>query len=122
MSRTDIIHGSNRHTTLFHYTDGVGLRGILETGHLLPSLKRHNPRDVRYGEGQYLSDRVPGTLSSSQLSRCFLGQPFQARRFTHFIEIDMVGIDVLKGRDGVYVVLGREPLDLSGRLIRSGEN
>ncbi|WP_073463308.1 hypothetical protein [Rhizobacter sp. OV335] len=42
--------------------------------------------------------------------------------FTGFVKIDMAEIDVLKGRDGVYVVLGREPLDLSGRLIRSGEN
>jgi hypothetical protein len=47
--------------TLFHYTDESGLKGILDSGVLRPSLKSVNRRDVRYGNGQYLSDIKPGT-------------------------------------------------------------
>jgi hypothetical protein len=45
--------------SLFHYTNAEGLAGILESGELRPSLKALNPNDVRYGNGQYLSDMCP---------------------------------------------------------------
>ncbi len=72
-----------------HYTSEHGLRGILESQSLLPSLVALNPADARYGDGQYLSDIAPGTKSLSELSRAFLGFPFQGRRFTHYVEIDV---------------------------------
>jgi hypothetical protein len=98
------------------------MKAILETGKLLPSLKRLNPRDVRYGNGQYLSDIRPGTMSCAQLSRCFLGQPFQGKRFTNFVEIDVTGLKAVKGRDGVFVIPNEGSLDLVGRIVRSGAN
>ena len=104
---------------LYHYTDEAGMRGITQSGKLRPSLRANNPRDVRYGEGQYLSDFVPGTKPPAQLSREFLGQPFQGRRFTHYVEIDVTGLEVVQGRNGVFVVRGRrveamaEMLDLA---------
>jgi RHS repeat-associated protein len=108
--------------TLFHYTDEAGMKGIVESEKLLPSLKRLSPKDARYGNGQYLSDVAPGTMSCAQLSRCFVGQPFQGQRFTHFVEIDVTGLNVVKGRDGVFVVPNEGVLDLAGRIIRSGVN
>jgi RHS repeat-associated protein len=105
---------------LFHYTTESGLRGILESGGLKPSLKALNPSDARYGSGQYLSDIVPGTKTPAQLSREFLGQPFQGQRFTHFLEIDVSGLNTVQGRPGVFVIPGETPLDLTGRIIRSG--
>jgi hypothetical protein len=105
---------------LYHYTDEAGARGITGSGELRPSLRANNPRDVRYGEGQYLSDFAPGTKTPAQLSREFLGQPFQGRRFTHYVEIDVTDLNVVQGRNGVFVVPGNQPLDLTGRIVGSG--
>ncbi|HVU09418.1 MAG TPA: HYD1 signature containing ADP-ribosyltransferase family protein [Verrucomicrobiae bacterium] len=107
--------------TLFHYTDEQGLSGILDSGELNPSLKALNPNDVRYGNGQYLSDIVPGTMTPAQLSRQFLGQPFQGAKYTSYIEIDVSGLNVIQGRPGVFVIPGETPLDLTGRIISSGK-
>jgi hypothetical protein len=108
--------------TLFHYTNQAGMTGITESKQLLPSLKSANPNDVRHGNGQYLSDISPGSMSCAQLSRCFLGQPFQGQRFTNFVEIDVTGLNIVKGRSGVFVVPNEAPLNLSGRIVRSGSN
>ncbi len=92
--------------SLFHYTDEAGQAGIRESGELRPSLKAANPTDAKFGDGQYLSDIAPGSRTCSQLSRCFLGMPFQGARFTHYVEIDVTGLNVMKGRDNVFVILG----------------
>jgi hypothetical protein len=75
--------------TMYHYTTEEGQRGIVESGELRPSLKSENPQDARYGDGQYMSDIAPGTKTCAQLSRCFIGQPFQGKRFTHYVEINV---------------------------------
>lgn len=107
-------------TCLFHYTDEAGLRGILDSQLLLPSLVAINPRDARYGDGQYFSDAPPGSMSLSQLSRAFLGFPFRGSRYTHFIEIDVTGLNVITGRESVFLVLNTDPLDLTGRIVGYG--
>jgi len=86
----------------------------------LPSLVALNPADARYGDGQYLSDFAPGTKSLGELSRAFLGFPFQGRRFTYYVEIDVTGLDLVSGREGVFVVLNAEALDLTGRMVGFG--
>ena len=106
--------------TLFHYTDEAGHTGILDSEALNPSLKALNPKDARYGNGQYLSDIVPGTKTPAQLSREFLGIPFQGSRFTHYVEIDVSGLNVVEGRAGVFVIPNEGPLDLGGRIVGSG--
>jgi hypothetical protein len=106
--------------TLFHYTNQKGLTGILDSGNLRPSLKAVNPSDVRYGNGQYLSDIVPGTKTPAQLSREFLGQPFQGSKYTHYLKIDVSGLNAIQGRPGVFVVPNEVPLNLGGRIINSG--
>lgn len=41
-------------------------------------------------------------------------------KFTHYIEIDVSGLNIVKGRTRVYVVLNEEALDLAGRIISTG--
>ena len=108
--------------TLFHYTTERGQAGILRSGQLNASTVQANPADARYGNGQYLSDIAPGTRTAAQLSRAFLGSPFQGARFTHFLEIDVTGLNVVQGRPGVFVVPGNAPLDITERIFRFGAN
>jgi len=107
---------------MFHYTDEVGLNGILSSGKLNPSLRSVNPNDARYGNGQYLSDISPGTMTNSQLSRAFLNVPWQGARFTNYVEINTAGLNVVPGRSGVFVIPGENPLNVAGRVTSSGVN
>ncbi|PPU39703.1 hypothetical protein XaplCFBP3123_12035 [Xanthomonas arboricola pv. populi] len=105
---------------MYHYTNEAGMNGILDSQSMNPSLKALNPNDVRYGNGQYFSDIAPGTMNPAQLSRAFINNPFQGARYTHFIEIDTAGLNVIQGRPGVYVVPNEVPLDLAGRIPNNG--
>ena len=69
-----------------------------------PPTSAGHPRDVRYGDGQYLSDISPGTKTPAQLSRAPFGHPFLGRRGTHYVEIDVTGLNVQRGRPGVFVI------------------
>jgi len=111
---------SESSSTLFHYTNEKGLNGILESNELLPSLKSVNPKDVRYGEGQYLTDIVPGSMTPNQLSRQLVGNPFLGSKYTHYVEIDVQGLNVIQGRPNVYVVPNTKPLDITNRLVNNG--
>lgn len=119
---SDAANTAGPSRTLFHYTDDEGLEGILRSGELRPSLKANNPKDARYGDGQYVSDIAPGTKTCAQLSRCFIGQPFQGQRFKNYVEIDVSGLNVLAGRDGVFVIPGQSSLNLTGRIVGWGAN
>ncbi len=108
--------------TLFHYTTERSMRLIVETGYLNPSLKANNPNDVRYGDGQYLTDIPPGTKTPAQLSRLFIDNPFQGRRFTHYVAINVDGLPVVLGRPHVYVLPNVMPLFVGDRLVGYGAN
>jgi hypothetical protein len=108
--------------TLFHYTSEKGFKGIMDSEELLPSLRQANPKDARYGNGQYLSDIRPGILTSSQLSQRFVGIPFLKNKFAYYVEINTRGLNVVKGRDGVFVIPGDKSLNLSGRIVSFGRN
>src|SRR5262245_57697177 len=97
------------------------MNGIANSGELRASLWRAGTKDVRYGNGHYLSDIVPGTRTPAELSHGFLGIPFQGRRFTHYVEIDVSGLPVIQGRQGVFVVPNDVPLDVPGRIISRGK-
>jgi HYD1 signature containing ADP-ribosyltransferase len=121
--RASSVEGSNSPgQTLFHYTNEAGQQGIVDSQELLPSLKAANPQDAKFGDGQYLSDIEPGTRTNAQLSRSFIGQPFQGARFSNFVEIDVSGLDVVQGRENVFVILNVGPLDLTGRIVSWGVN
>ena len=106
---------------LYHYTTQEGQDAILNSKTLNPSLKAVNPSDARYGDGQYLSDIAPGTKTPAQLSKAFLNLPYLGRRFTNYVAIDVTGLKVEKGRDGVFVIPNAEALDLTSRIVGSGK-
>ena len=107
---------------LYHYTSQIGYRGILESKLINPSLKANNPKDARFGEGQYVSDIMPKTKRPSQLSMIFFGIPWAGRRFEYHISIDVHGLDVIHGRANVYLIKNIKPLDISKRLKGHGKN
>ena len=107
--------------TLYHYTNEEGMYGIIDSGELNPSLKANNPKDARFGNGQYLSDIIPGTKTPAQLSRSFIGNPFQGTKYEFYVEIDVTGLIVNYGRENVYVINGNTPLDVSNRIVSYGK-
>jgi hypothetical protein len=111
-------------TSLYHYTTEENMNKIVESQELHASTAAKNPNDVRYGDGQYLSDIQPGTKTKWQLTARFLGSPIFARgnKYTHFVEIDVRGLEVVEGRPRVFVIPGGGSLDLAGRIVRYGAN
>ncbi|MEU2869595.1 putative T7SS-secreted protein [Streptomyces olivoreticuli] len=111
-------------TSLIHYTNEAGHQGILESNEMRASIRAHNPKDARFGDGQYLSDIEPGAKTPGQLSYSFLRVPWAGRKFTHFLEIDVQGLDVMRSveRPDVYVIPNDGPLNLEGRIISHGKN
>ncbi len=105
---------------LYHYTNKKGMNGILESLKLNPSFKANNPKDVRYGDGQYLSDLRPDEYSPEQLVKKFINVP-NKYKYTHCIEIDITGLNVIKGRYGAFVIPNNCPLDLTDRIVNSGK-
>ena len=83
-------------------------------------MKSNNPKDARYGNGQYLSDINPESTTPTKLAKKFINVP-NKYKYTHYIEIDVSGLNVIQGRDGVYVIPNEEALDLTGRIINSGK-
>jgi len=75
---------------------------------------------VRYGNGQYLSDLAPETKTPAQLAKLFINVP-NKYKYTHYVEIDVSGLEVIKGREGVFVIPNEKPLDLTGRIVRTGK-
>lgn len=107
---------------MYHYTSEEGHAGILRSKKILPSLKANNPKDARFGEGQYVSDILPGTKRPAQLSMIFFGIPWAGKRFTHYIAINVRGLNVISGRIYVYLIKNKKPLDITERLIKHGRN
>lgn len=95
------------------------MNGIVESKELNPSLKANNPKDARYGDGQYLSDNTPGSKTPAQLAKEFINVP-NKYKYTNYVEIDTTGLNVVKGRDGVFVIPNDGPLDLINRIVNWG--
>ena len=117
-----VVKESDGVNKLYHYTNDKGLNGILESGQPNPSIKAFNPKDARYGNGQYLSDVVPGEKTLGQLSYKFLNVPWSGKKFTNYIEIDVSGLNMIKGREGVYLIPNEGPLDITNRIISHGKS
>lgn len=105
---------------LFHYTSKNGYGGILQSKKINPSLRANNPKDARFGDGQYVSDIIPGTKRPGELSKIFFGIPWAGKRFTHHINITVEGLNVIFGRDYVYLIQNSDPLDITERLVGHG--
>lgn len=108
--------------TLWHYTRRANAEAIVESRVLLPSLRADKPQDARYGDGQYMTDIPPGTRSRSQLSKLLVGVPFAAPRFTHYVEVDVTGLEVVRCREHVFLIPGCAPLVLERRILGWGAN
>ncbi|MGW2635654.1 HYD1 signature containing ADP-ribosyltransferase family protein [Streptomyces sp. NPDC001348] len=110
--------------TLYHYTTAKKLDLILDSNELWASTKAAKPQDAKLGDGQYLSDIVPGTKTQGQLARAFYGTPWGGQNFTHFIEVDVRGLQLVTAPDrpGVFLIPNDGPLDLTDRLVRYGTN
>ena len=104
---------------LYHYTNKKGMDGIVESMELNPSLKANNPKDARYGNGQYLSDIKPYAQTPVSLAKKFINVP-NKYKYTHYIEINVTGLNVISGRDGVFVIPNDVPLDLTNRIVSTG--
>ncbi len=89
-----------------------------------PSIKEHNPKDARFGDGQYLSPIEPGTKTPGQLSHAFVRVPWAGHKFTHYFEIDVSDLEVWRSveRPDVYVILNDQPLDLTNRIVSHGKS
>jgi hypothetical protein len=95
---------------------------ITSSQELRASLKAGNPKDARHGDGQCLPDVKPGAKTLGQLSAAVLRVPWAGRKFTHYLEIDVSGLNVVEGRPGVFVTPNSGSLDLTGRILGSGRN
>jgi hypothetical protein len=97
-----LVHNCNDEIpdVLHHYTNEAGHDGILASQELRPSTKAANPNDAKFGDGQYLTDVQPGTKRPGQLSAAFYRVPWLERKVSHYISIDVRGLDVRKGREG----------------------
>jgi hypothetical protein len=98
------------------------MKAIVGRRLLRPSRARRGSKDVRYGNGQYLTDIAPGRLSRSQLSRALVGIPFLGQRFTHFVAIEIFGLQIIHCRPGVFLVPNDFALSLIGRIGDFGES
>jgi HYD1 signature containing ADP-ribosyltransferase len=62
-----------------------------------------------------------GFMSRWQLSARLFTTPWKASGLTHFLEIDVSGLNVLNPRPGTYLIPGETALDLTGRITRGGQ-
>nr|WP_167358906.1 HYD1 signature containing ADP-ribosyltransferase family protein [Streptomyces curacoi] len=110
--------------TLYHYTNEKGYDGILESGEMRASLRADNSKDARFGDGQYFTDIQPGTKTPGQLSYAFVRVPWAGHKFSHYIEIDVRGLEVMRSveRPDVYVIPNQGALDLTGRIVSHGKS
>lgn len=79
------------------------MNGIVESKKWNPSLKANNPKDVRYGNGQYLSDIRPETTKPTSLAAKFIRRP-NRYKYTHYAEIDMTGLKVIQESPCKYIM------------------
>jgi hypothetical protein len=115
--------------TLYHYSTNSNIQKIQKSGELLPSL---NPKNARYGPGQYLTDIAPemiggrtiattppGKMALSQLAQRFFARPFVAK-VASFIEIDVAGLVVKQVAPNIFLIEQTTALSIVGRIIRFG--
>jgi len=66
-----------------------------------------------------LSDIKPDTQTPVSLAKKFINVP-NKYKYTHYVEIDVRDLNVIKGRDGVFVIPNDSPLDLTNRIVDTG--
>ena len=113
----DVVATKGGGNVLRHYTSEAGYKAIMGTGELIPSIGAKN---ARYGSGQYLTDLMSEGLSSGQVSRRLFGVPWNGSKVTHFIDINVGGLNTIKNAPFNYLVPGTNSLPLGGRIVNHG--
>jgi hypothetical protein len=97
------------------------MNGILREGKINPSLSAVNPEYARFGDGVYVSDIVPGTMTNAQLGNRFISIP-NKYVYTHYVAIDTSGLTVIFNRPHNFTIPTQVPLGISDRLRGAGKN
>lgn len=104
-------------TSLTHYTTEQGYNSIMESGQLLPST---GPIHARFGDGQYLTDINSLNFTAGQVSRRLYGVPWNTNSLTHYIKIDVTGLNVIRNIPHNYLIPNNQPLNISNRILGGG--
>ena len=83
---------SSNSEILIHYTTENGYKSIMESKQLLPSV---GIKHARYGDGQYFTDLNSIDYTVGQLSRRLYRVPWNKSHLTHFIKIDVSGLNII---------------------------
>lgn len=104
-------------TTLTHYTTEQGYKSIMETKQLLPST---GDIHARFGDGQYLTDLNSLDYTAGQLPRRLYRVSWNTTRLTHYIKIDVTGLNVIRNAHYNYLIPNNQAIDISNRIIENG--
>ena len=77
-------------------------------------------KNARFGEGQYLTDIEPNSLTAGQVSRRLYGVPWNTSKIAYHIKVDVKGLNVIQNNPHNFLVPGNNPLPLHGRILDSG--
>ena len=61
-----------------------------------------------------------GKMSLGQLAADIYGDARKLKGISHFVDIDVTGLDVIEPRENTFFILNRKDLDVSKRIIKSG--
>jgi RHS repeat-associated protein len=108
--------------SLYHYTSKEGYDGIMGSGAIKPST---DPKYARYGSGQYFTNISPEmigvSLTINQAMRSLFGIPWgRENRMTHYLEVEVTGLQITNPRSGTYLHPSEVPLLITDRLVRGG--
>ena len=118
---------------LIHYTTEEGMKGIMESGVIRPS---SGDIHARFGDGQYFTNIRPemiggrtlkdvggtGKMSLGQLAADIYGDARKLKGISHFVEIDVTGLDVIELRKNTFLIINTKDLDVSKRIVKSGRS
>lgn len=77
-------------------------------------------KNERHGAGQYFTDLTDVNLTAGQISRRLFGVPWNTRKLTHFIDVDVSGLNVIKNAQHNYIITGTNSLPLNNRIVNHG--
>jgi RHS repeat-associated protein len=115
-----VVEAGTTSNTLIHYTSEAGYNSIMETGELLPSIGEIGAKNARHGSGQYLTDIVAGDFRRGQVSKRLFGVPWVKTRLTHYIEVEISGLNVIKNGPHNFMIPGTGSISIGGRIVNGG--
>ena len=111
------LNNASQSNSLTHYTTEKGYHQIMESEKLNPSIGLKN---ARYGEGQYLTNLDAKDYTAGQISRRLYGVPWNTPKVEYFIKINVNGLNVIQNNSYNFLIPGKNPLNLHGRIIDGG--